>query len=268
MTSRRSPTRAIIAPALLDGLADAAPGPEGRYETKEAVALAFVSGLQHLAPQQRAVLVLRDVLGFRAEEVSTMLGSSPASVNSALQRARAGLESRDLGVDARDRLSVAGADAELVSRSRPPSRPTTSRRSVALLTEDVIVSMPPQPEWHQGRAAVRDFLSVRHLSRKGPWRFAAANANGQPAYAYYLRDGGVWRRMGMFVVAARADGIASITRFHEFAGLSQFGVARAAARVGVGVRGTTPGPTRVRQRAMHGWRFVDHPDDQPAGTRA
>jgi len=125
---------------------------------------------------------------------------------------------------------------------------------VALLTEDVIVSMPPQREWHQGRAAVHDFLSVRHLSRKGRWRFAATKANGQPAYAYYLLDGGVWRRMGMFVVAARAGGIASITRcseipvpqdallpehqgishprgwptghdyFHEFAGLSQFGV--------------------------------------------
>ncbi len=209
---------------LLDGLADAAPGPEARYETKEAVALAFISGLQHLAPQQRAVLVLRDVLGFRAGEVSTMLGCTQAAVNSALQRARAVLESRDLGVDARERLSVTGADSELVSRFAAAFEADDIDAVVALLTEDVIVSMPPQPEWHQGRAAVREFLSVRHLSRKGPWRFAATSANGQPAYAYYLRDSGVWRRLGMFVLAARADGIASITRFHEFAGLSQFGV--------------------------------------------
>lgn len=209
---------------LLDGLADAAPGPEARYETKEAVALAFISGLQHLAPKQRAVVVLRDVLGFRTEEVSTMLGCTQAAVNSALQRARAVLESRDLGVDARERLSVTGADSELVSRFAAAFEADDIDAVVALLTEDVIVSMPPQPEWHQGRAAVREFLSVRHLSRKGPWRFAATSANGQSAYAYYLRDGGVWRRLGMFVVAARADGIASITRFHEFAGLSQFGV--------------------------------------------
>ncbi len=157
---------------LLDGLADAAPGPEARYETKEAVALAFISGLQHLAPQQRAVLVLRDVLGFRAEEVSTMLGSSPASVNSALARARSGLESRDLGVGARERLSVTGADSALVSRFAAAFEADDIDTVVALLTEDVIVSMPPQPEWHQGRDAVRAFLSARHRSRTGAWRFA------------------------------------------------------------------------------------------------
>jgi len=209
---------------LLDGVADQAPGPEARYETKEAVALAFVSGLQHLAPQQRAVLVLRDVLGFRAEEVSSMLGSTPASVNSALQRARSGLASRDLGIGARERLSVTGADSELVNRFAAAFEADDIETVVTLLTDDVIVSMPPQPEWHQGRAAVREFLSVRHLSRKAPWRFVAASANRQPAYAYYLHDGQAWRRMGMFVVAARADGIASITRFHDFAKLSQFGV--------------------------------------------
>ena len=86
---------------LLDTVPDAAPGPEARYESKEAVALAFISGLQHLGAQQRAVLVLRDVLGFRADEVAAMLGSSPASVNSALQRARASLDARDLGAGTR-----------------------------------------------------------------------------------------------------------------------------------------------------------------------
>jgi RNA polymerase sigma-70 factor (TIGR02960 family) len=182
---------------LLDGLADPAPGPEARYEIKEAVALAFISGLQHLAPAQRAVLVLRDVLGFRAEEVSTMLGSSPASVNSLLARARSGLESRDLGVDARERLSAAGAGSELVSRFAAAFEADDIETVVALLTEDVVVSMPPQPEWHQGHEAVREFLSLRHRSRPGAWRFVPARANRQPAWAYYLHDFDVWRRMGM-----------------------------------------------------------------------
>lgn len=167
--------------------------------------------------------MLRDVLGFRAEEVSAMLGSSPASVNSALVRARERLRSRDLGPGARDRLSVDAAGSALVSRFATAFENDDVEAVVALLTEDVIVSMPPQPEWHQGRAAVREFLSTRHLHRKGPWRFAPARANLQPAYAYYLRDDTGWR-MGLFVVAARADGIASITRFHEFGHLSQFGV--------------------------------------------
>src|SRR6202020_3060764 len=80
--------------ALLEGVIDVSPGPDARYEAKESVALAFVSGLQHLAPRQRAVLVLRDVLGFHADEVADMLGSSAASVTTALQRACGTLERR------------------------------------------------------------------------------------------------------------------------------------------------------------------------------
>lgn len=210
---------------LLEGIADLAPGPEARYEAKEAVALAFVSGLQHLAAQQRAVLVLRDVLGFRAEEVAAMLGSSPASVNSALQRARRALATRGLAAGARERLSVAaGADRELIGRFAAAFENDDIDAVVALLTEDVVVSMPPEPEWWQGRAAVREFLSDRHLGRRGPWRFAASAANGQPAFAYYLEDDRGWKRAGLFVIGARPDGIASITRFREFPLLSRFGV--------------------------------------------
>jgi RNA polymerase sigma-70 factor (ECF subfamily) len=210
--------------ALLEGLADATPGPEARYEAKESIALAFVSGLQHLAPRQRAVLVLRDVLGFHADEVAEMLGSSPASVNSALQRARATLERRVPARRERLAMPLTGAERDLVDRFADAFERDDIDGVVSLLTDDAIVSMPPQPEWHQGRAAIGEFLRHRHLGRKGPWRFVPAAANGQPAYAYYLREKHRWVRSGIFVVGVRSDGIASITRFADDGLLDRFGV--------------------------------------------
>jgi RNA polymerase sigma-70 factor (TIGR02960 family) len=210
--------------AWLEGIADAAPGPDARYEAKETVALAFVSGLQQLAPRQRAVLVLRDVLGFHTDEVAEMLATTDASVNSALQRARAALERRL--PPRRDRLAVplTGAERDLVRRFAEAFESDDIDGVVALLTEDVVVSMPPQPEWHQGRAAVREFLYERHLERKGPWRFLPTGANGQPAYAYYLPDGETWVLSGLFVVGVRSGGISSITRFYPEGLLDRFGV--------------------------------------------
>jgi RNA polymerase sigma-70 factor (TIGR02960 family) len=207
---------------LLEGLVDAAPGPEARYEAKETVALAFVSGLQHLAPRQRAVLVLRDVLGFHADEVAEMLATTPASVNSALQRGRASLEARV--PIRRERLSVPEADRELVLRFAEAFERDDIDSVVALLTEDAVVSMPPEPEWHQGRGAIRAFLREKHLARGGRWRFVATGANGQPACAYYLQVDGRWQRSGMFVVGVGDGGIESVTRFHDGGLLSRFGV--------------------------------------------
>jgi RNA polymerase sigma-70 factor (TIGR02960 family) len=208
---------------LLEGLIDAAPGPDARYEAKETVALAFVSGLQHLAPLQRAVLVLRDVLGFHADEVAEMLATSVASVNSALQRARGALESRV--PPRRDRLRVPQADRELVVRFAEAFERDDIDSVVAMLTEDAIVSMPPEPEWHQGRAAVKAFLRTRLELRDSPWFFVATSANGQPAYAYYLQIDGVWRRSGLFVISVRDGGVESVTRFgDENRLLSRFGV--------------------------------------------
>jgi RNA polymerase sigma-70 factor (ECF subfamily) len=210
--------------ALLEGVIDGAAGsdPAARYEAKETVALAFVSGLQHLAPRQRAVLVLRDVLGFHADEVADMLGSSEASVNSALQRARATLEKRLPPRQERLAVPRAGGSADLVSRFADAFERDDIEGVVALLTEDAVASMPPQPEWHQGHDAVGRFLRDRRQRRACRWRFVACGANLQPAYAYYMEQGGEWVRSGLFVIGARADGIASITRFSDEGLLDRF----------------------------------------------
>jgi RNA polymerase sigma-70 factor (ECF subfamily) len=209
---------------LLEGIADADPGPEARYEAKEAVALAFVSGLQHLAPRQRAVLVLRDVLGFHADEVADMLGSSPASVNSALQRARAGLDSRMPAAHERLALPAGGAERELLDRFADALQRDDIESVVAMLTDDAVISMPPDPLWVTGGPAIGQFMRDRRRDRGGPWCFVATRANGQPAYAYYFADGDQWVRMGLFVLTVRADGISSVTRFPDSPRLSQFGV--------------------------------------------
>jgi RNA polymerase sigma-70 factor (TIGR02960 family) len=209
---------------LLEGLRDMAPGPAARYEAKESVALAFVSGLQHLAPRQRAVLVLRDVLGFHADEVADMLGSSQASVNSALQRARATLEKRLAPRQERLAVPRTGEDADLVTRFADALERDDIASVVALLTADAVISMPPQPEWHEGRDNIERFLYDRVARRPYAWRFLAVGANLQPAYAYYYDKDGEWVRSGVFVIGVRADGVASITRFHDNGLLDRFGV--------------------------------------------
>jgi RNA polymerase sigma-70 factor, ECF subfamily len=209
--------------ALLEGVIDIAPGPEARYEAKESVALAFVSGLQHLAPRQRAVLVLRDVLGFHADEVAEMLGSSEASVNSALQRARGTLEKRLPPRQERLAVPRVGVDAGLVTRFAEAFERDDIDGVIAMLTEDAVVSMPPEPEWHQGLDAIEAFLRARQLDRlPQPWRFYRIGANLQPAYAYYLRDGDRWLRHGMFVIGVRGGAIESITRFPDRGLLDRF----------------------------------------------
>jgi RNA polymerase sigma-70 factor (ECF subfamily) len=209
---------------LLEGIADVAPGPDARYEAKETIALAFVSGLQHLAPRQRAVLVLRDVLGFHADEVADMLGSSSTSVNSALQRARTTLDRRVS--PARDQLAspLTGSDRELIGRFADALERDDIDEVIAMLTDDAVVSMPPEPEWHRGREAIEAFLRERVQMRDGPWRFVPTAANGQPAFAYYLFDGEGWARSGVLVVGCSRGGITSITRFRDDGLLDRFGV--------------------------------------------
>jgi RNA polymerase sigma-70 factor (ECF subfamily) len=214
--------------SLLDGLPDRADGPDARYETKEAVGLAFVSGLQRMPPQQRAVLVLRDVLGYRAAEVAEMLGSSEAAVNSSLQRARATIEAlpeRPSGAP----LPDSPAQRQLLSRFGDAFERGDIDALVALLTEDAWIRMPPAPHEYQGRPAIAAFLRTRGSFSAGDGiRLVPTRANGQPAFAYYLGDpnAGVVRANGLFVLTMEAEAISAITRFGDTGVLPYFGLPR------------------------------------------
>src|SRR3954454_5891281 len=171
---------------LLEGIPDEAPGPEARYEAKEAVAIAFIAGLQHLPAQQRAVLVLRDVLGFRAAEVAEMLDTTEASVNSLLGRARGAFESR-LPATGPDRapLPDSRVERDLLSRFAEAVEAGDVDGMVALLTDDAWVRMPPEPYEYQGLEAIREFLRGRDIAR-GRISLVPARAYVQPAFACSL----------------------------------------------------------------------------------
>ncbi|MFJ5972474.1 sigma factor-like helix-turn-helix DNA-binding protein [Streptomyces sp. NPDC093060] len=144
--------------ALPEDLPDTAPGPEARYETREALALSFVAGLQRLPPRQRAVLVLRDVLGFRTAEVADLLDSNGVSANSALQRARTTLDDQR-SVRDRDRTPLPRSPRErrLVGRFVDALENSDIDGLVALMTEDAWLTMPPEPLEYQGHAAIAGF---------------------------------------------------------------------------------------------------------------
>jgi RNA polymerase sigma-70 factor (TIGR02960 family) len=214
---------------LLDALPDAAPGPETRYETKEAVGLAFVTALQHLPPRQRAVLVLRDVLGFRAPEVAQMLESSEDSVKGALKRARATLESR-LPSNGREGapLPDSPAERELVRRFATAFTNGDTAGVLALLTDDAWVSMPPMPFEYNGLDAIGSFLDTA-FGQIGstPTRLVPTRANTQPAFGFYRGDPvtPLLRATGLFVLTLEGDRISALTRF-ESSVLPRFGLPR------------------------------------------
>jgi RNA polymerase sigma-70 factor (ECF subfamily) len=201
---------------LLEELPDEAPGPDARYEAREAIGLAFVTALQRLPPRQRAALVLRDVLGFRAAEAAEMLGVSEATVTSALQRARATLESRP--AISRERAPAPGSPAEraLAEEFADAFQRGEMERVVALLTEDAWVTMPPEPYEYQGITAIRNFFAHTVPVRGGrEVRMIETRANGQPAFGHYWRDPGEldFRLTGLIVIELAGERISAITRF-------------------------------------------------------
>jgi RNA polymerase sigma-70 factor (ECF subfamily) len=214
---------------LLDGIPDQAPGPEARYEAKESVGLAFIVGLQHLPVQQRAVLVLRDVLGFRAAEVAAMLETTEPSVNSLLQRARAAFESR-LPAAGRERAPLPSSrlEREIVGSFADAFDAGDIDAVVALLTDDAWLTMPPEPFEYQGPAAIGLFLRDRDVRRGALLRMVATRANGQPAFACYLPSAQdeVARPYGMVVLTLEGDRIAAITWFADHSFFPPFGLPR------------------------------------------
>jgi RNA polymerase sigma-70 factor (ECF subfamily) len=198
---------------LLEGVPDEAPGPEARYEAKEAIAIAFIAGLQHLPAQQRAVLVLRDVLGFRAAEVAEMLDTTGASVNSLLSRARRAFESRlpATGPDGAP-LPDSKVERDLLSRFAEAVEAGDVDGMVALLTDDAWVRMPPEPYEYQGLDAIREFLRGREIAR-GRMRLVPARANGQPAFACSLHG----RPYATCVLTLEGDRISAITWLADIA---------------------------------------------------
>jgi RNA polymerase sigma-70 factor (TIGR02960 family) len=207
---------------LLD---DIALGPEARYDARESIALSFVAGLQHLPPRQRAVLVLRDVLGFPAADVAGILGMTPAAVNSALIRARAGLRADRDPHDVP--LPRSPAEAAVVGRFVDAFERGDLDRVVALLTEDARLAMPPEPvEFHgpQAIAAVLHAFCFYHTELK----LVPTRANNQPAFGYYLPDptAPIFRVNGLLVLTLRDDGVSVLTRFGDRGILARFGLPR------------------------------------------
>ena len=206
-------------------IVEASPGPEARYDARESIALSFVAGLQNLPTQQRATLVLRDVLGFSAAEVAELLDATPVSVNSALQRARAGFRpSVDPG---RVSLPRSPQEADVVSRFVDAFEQGDIDAVVALLTDDARVTMPPEPLELRGRAAIETFYHTQDIWSLGV-KIVPTRANGQPAFGYYLPDphAGIYRAAGLLVLTISGQRIAGITRFGERGLLTHFGLPR------------------------------------------
>lgn len=216
---------------LLDQLGDELPGPEAQYESREAISLAFVTALQTLAPRPRAVLLLRDVLGYPTAEAADLLGITEDAVNSALRRARAALDAA--------RTAGAATDAAPPPAPGSPQERELTERFVAafteldidaivdMMSEDIWLKMPPLPFEYHGPEAARRFLTAVHAHRTGIDAMVPVRANEQPAWGMYVSDptSEVLRLTGLVVLGLAGDRICEITRFEAAVG-AHFGLPR------------------------------------------
>jgi RNA polymerase sigma-70 factor (TIGR02960 family) len=213
---------------LLGEIPDSAPCPEARYEARESVSLAFIAALQHLPPRQRATLVLRDALGFRAAEAAGILGCSLDAVNGSLKRARAALAQRlSPGALSQAPLPGSAAERDVLTRFTDAFEAGDVDALVTMLTDDVWLTMPPLPFSFRGPRAAAALLSAM-VFRGGARRFtlALARANGQPAFACFASEaGGPAAGAGLIVLALSGDRIAGVARFPDNGLLPRFGFA-------------------------------------------
>jgi RNA polymerase sigma-70 factor (ECF subfamily) len=208
---------------MMAGLPDERPGPEARIEAAEAISLAFVTALQLLPPRQRAVLVLRDVLGFHASEVADFLDSSLESVTSALKRARA--TTQQWSPAASPPPPGSPAERALVARLTAAYEAGAVDQLVALLAEDVLLAMPPIPLVYSGRDLVARFLAAFVFAEGNTFTLVPTRANGQPAFGMYLRAPGedVSHANGVMVFTVADQEISTMTRF-DASVLGHFGL--------------------------------------------
>ena len=199
--------------ALLAGIADEAPNPAVRYETRESVQLAFLAVIQQLPPRQRAALLLCDVLGWSAGETASLLGGSSTSINSVLQRARATLSQRFPEGRTRGTSSDQGERA-LLDRYVRAWEGADTEGFVALLKEDATLAMPPWTHWYRGRDWSRTFFSKAWTAYAG-FRLVAIGANCQPGFAFYACKPGdaIFRAHSVQILEIRGGAIAAMTKY-------------------------------------------------------
>jgi RNA polymerase sigma-70 factor (TIGR02960 family) len=210
---------------LLEGLADAAPGPEARYEAREAISLAFITAVQMLPPRQRAVLILRDVLGFPAGEAAGILGSTEESVTSALKRARGTLRHGQPAGAQPPPQPGSARERQLIERLTQAYATGDVDGIVALFTDDAWLTMPPVPLEYQGREVIGRFLAAIAFRDGRTYRLIATRANGQLAFGAYLHGppAEATPANGLLVLTLTGSRISAMTRFGDSV-LPRFGL--------------------------------------------
>jgi RNA polymerase sigma-70 factor, ECF subfamily len=229
------PVEPLVESVWIDPFPDEALGPESgpaspaaRYEQSESVELAFIAALQHLPPRQRAVLILRDVLGFSAREAAEVLEATPASIDSALQRAHQTVDER---LPERDQqATLRSLDDAALRRVVDGYVDAWQRDDVdalaAMLTDEAVFTMPPNSTWFRGREAIAEFLRLGPMGRDDRWRLVPTRANGQLAFAHYVwfEERGAFGAHAIDVLSLDGDRIAEITVFLDTEPFARFGL--------------------------------------------
>src|SRR5579859_5574832 len=199
------------------GVEDGPAAPEAQYERREGLELAFIAALQHLAPNQRAVLILREVLGFSANETAGMLDTTVASVNSALQRARAAVSERVPEQSQQATLRTLGDEQlkELVERYVDAWERNDVEQFASMLAQDATFAMPPLASWYSTRDGIEGWARSWPLSGAWRWKTVRARANGQPALAFYAwdEDAGAYVPFALNVLTLRGEEVSAVTAF-------------------------------------------------------